>query len=939
VIAVADAIAYAHGRNIIHRDLKPANVIVGEFGETVVIDWGLAKDVSASDDTAGPERSAGGSDNELTQTGSVLGTPAYMAPEQERGEHVDQRADVFAIGAMLWELGSLQRVPPSTARERRRTLRQAGIDGDLATIIDKALDPEPARRYPDAGALAADLKAFKSGARIAARSYSLFAMLAHWTRRHRALALSVIGIIATSIIAGAWFVRNIATERDRADTALARMEVANDDLTIEHAELLLHTDPTAAFELLETYHGRDAIHRALLRAKARGLGVAQRHVTPHDHPIVLARVLGDGSVLTLSTDATIAKTDRRGASRVVARKVTPLYIFDYAELRHLLAYACDPAAICLLDGETEQLLPTSDDMRAFAPVAVALSPAGDWLAALSTAGQLAIWQLSPTERPAVRYQGPLPDTRALQFVDERTVMASSLDRVRILHLDDAGGVRAISADLPVAGLTDTEVSAEHRAIVVGTSRGELVMIDAERDAIAGRNTACSGNVARVFVFAGSRGVGYACSDGDAGVWDQSHDARTVVAHLDEGASQVAGSADGRYLMVGGANGRLVIYDFEAHIVHSDIGHHAAITAIVPPSPASAFIVSADASGAVRMWAPPNASARAVIHAPGRLNRTTALPDDAGLVAQGQDSTVLWYTFDGRHGQVSSHSSVRRGAAASPTEPRIAMYGTDDEVELWSFDRAQTESPLDWRSLHTGHGVVTAAEYTADGTQLIVGSRDGAITAWSSDGVALPELGTIGEPISSIRSIPRRRAVAVIGAHGAVWYAEPGSLRQLATEVEPIAHVAISGDARWIALGTSRGSVHVYELATGRAAGTWTFPVGIELVAFAPDSAQLGVATQKGVSLVAMTGTPSAARSVAPLAAGALAFSRDNRWLAILCDDESLWFYDRNLDHWHFLSLGSGHLGSGRFSDDSARFIATDATGRSLVIDMRTSTFE
>jgi len=331
VIAVADAIAYAHGRNIIHRDLKPANVIVGDFGETIVIDWGLAKDLTASEEssTSGQTVASSSYDDDLTIAGSVLGTPAYMAPEQGRGEPVDQRADVFAIGTMLWELCAARRLPPGTHDERDQMLRGAGIDRDLAIIINKALDPDPARRYADAGALAADLKAFKSGVRIAARNYSLFAMLAHWTRRHRTLALSVTAAVAIAAAGVVVFVRNIAVERDRADAALISAQRERDRARQSEASLLLEKDPTRAQELLASLTQHTPQY-ALLTSRARQLsavrtvpfaaGITGLFRAPDARTVELLTLGGEldrldpktGTLETVDRDLTGAVTYRQG---------------------------------------------------------------------------------------------------------------------------------------------------------------------------------------------------------------------------------------------------------------------------------------------------------------------------------------------------------------------------------------------------------------------------------------------------------------------------------------------------------------------------------------------------------------------------------------------------------------------------------------------------
>src|SRR5215475_13277011 len=194
VIAVADAIAYAHSQGVMHRDLKPANVIVGAYGETVVIDWGLAKDLRAAEvQASGPGISG---DPTATVAGGVVGTPSFMAPEQARGDRVDERSDVYALGALLYFVLTGQ--PPHTGASTAEVLRRVrsdrpkpisalepGVSPDLAAIADKAMAPEAADRYPTAEELVRDLKRFQTGQIVSAHEYSLAQLARRWVRRNR----------------------------------------------------------------------------------------------------------------------------------------------------------------------------------------------------------------------------------------------------------------------------------------------------------------------------------------------------------------------------------------------------------------------------------------------------------------------------------------------------------------------------------------------------------------------------------------------------------------------------------------------------------------------------------------------------------------------------------------------------------------------------------
>ena len=278
-IDVCHAIAYSHSRGVIHRDLKPANILLGPYGETLVVDWGLAKVVGRDDPTPQPAaemtlRPSSQSGTDHTTAGTAIGTPAYMSPEQSegRGAEIGPASDVYSLGATLYCIVTGRPALSDNNIENMLVrLRRGAIDpprhvnhrvpAALEAIVMKAMALRPADRYPSAQALGQDIERWLADEPVSALREPLRERARRWMRRHR----TAVAAIAAALIAATAGLTAVLVVQTKANATLtsANLDLALSNRQTEGANraLVLANDrERARFELaleaIKTFHGQ-----------------------------------------------------------------------------------------------------------------------------------------------------------------------------------------------------------------------------------------------------------------------------------------------------------------------------------------------------------------------------------------------------------------------------------------------------------------------------------------------------------------------------------------------------------------------------------------------------------------------------------------------------------------------------------------------------------
>jgi WD40 repeat protein/serine/threonine protein kinase len=606
-IDVCNALAYAHSRGVLHRDLKPANILLGPFGETLIVDWGLAKPMDRPDEAGSPSVSALrpslAGDTTLTQTGSALGTPGFMSPEQAAGrvDRVGPPSDVYSLGATLYCV--LTGRAPIDERDVDQALRKARegefppprqvhreVDPGLEAICLRAMAREPEERYPSPLSLAADLEHWLADEPISARREPLSRRARRWGRRHRtAVTGAAVVLVAVVVI-----VILYASEQARSKTKIADI-AKNLEKSLDESKALLVTS-NQRLAALYFERGRIALEKG-----QTGEGLLWMIETWRS-----AVAAGDpGWQHTARANLAAWQSHHSRLNAVFSHKGAVRTVAFSPDGKAVLTGSIDSTAR-LWDAATGKPIGPPLKHKGFggAVLAVAFSPDGKAVLTGSADNTARLWDAATGKPigPPLMHQD---DVHAVAFSpDGKAFLTGSDDKTA--RLWDAATGKPIGPTLEHKGeVGAVAFSPDSKVVLTGSYDNTARLWDAATGKPIGPTLEHKGYVWAVVFRPDGKAILTGSNDKTARLWDVSTGFSIGIIGLVEHESAVeavAFSPDGKAFLTGCADGRARLWDAAAprKPIGPPLEHEGLVTAVAF-SPDGKAILTGSNDNTARLW--------------------------------------------------------------------------------------------------------------------------------------------------------------------------------------------------------------------------------------------------------------------------------------------------------------------------------------------------